>query len=130
SSHPPKSGPLTSHFLRLPSEVKMNAPLRVPTSTRTPLIALPPRGPSDVVSPYDDAGTTNSSRSAVHQGARRGEQLACLQPRLQAGQDHGPAAVELVVRALPQLVVGEGQPAGVADRLDLPGHPRRALGLH
>jgi hypothetical protein len=27
---------------RLPSEVKTNAPLRVPTSTRTPLIDEPP----------------------------------------------------------------------------------------
>src|SRR6267154_841653 len=37
-SHPAKCGPLTSHFSRLPSDVKMNAPLRVPTRTRTPLI--------------------------------------------------------------------------------------------
>ena len=36
-SQPPKCGPLTSHLLRFPSDVRMNAPLRVPTSTRTPL---------------------------------------------------------------------------------------------
>src|SRR6185369_7903673 len=37
-SQPAKWGPLTSHFSRLPSEVRMKAPLRVPTSTRTLLI--------------------------------------------------------------------------------------------
>ena len=38
-----------------------------------------------------------------------GEQLAALQPRLEPGQDHRPAAVELVVRALTQLVVDDGE---------------------
>ena len=37
--HPPKWGPLTSQRSRLPSAVSTNAPLRVPTRTRTPLIA-------------------------------------------------------------------------------------------
>src|SRR6266480_1354759 len=37
-SHPEKCGPLTSHFCRVPSEVRMNAPLRVPTRTRTELM--------------------------------------------------------------------------------------------
>src|SRR5205814_6067683 len=37
-SQPPKWGPLTSHFSRLPSELRINPPLRVPTSTRTLLI--------------------------------------------------------------------------------------------
>ena len=37
-SQPAKCGPLTSHFSRLPSEVRMNAPLRVPTRTRTLLM--------------------------------------------------------------------------------------------
>src|SRR6266576_3501951 len=37
-SQPAKWGPLTSHRSRLPSEVRTNAPLRVPTRTRTPLI--------------------------------------------------------------------------------------------
>src|ERR1700686_592306 len=37
-SQPAKCGPLTSHFSRLPSDVRTNAPLRVPTSTRTLLI--------------------------------------------------------------------------------------------
>src|SRR6266702_2843634 len=40
-SQPAKCGPLTSHFSRLPSDVSMNAPLRVPTSTRTLLIYSP-----------------------------------------------------------------------------------------
>src|SRR5580704_7475887 len=39
-SQPAKWGPLTSHFWRLPSDVRTNAPLRVPTRTRTPLIAF------------------------------------------------------------------------------------------
>src|SRR5581483_5247859 len=39
TSQPAKCGPLTSHFLRVPSEVRMNAPLWVPTSNRTLLIA-------------------------------------------------------------------------------------------
>src|ERR1041384_4232003 len=38
TSQPVKWGPLMSHFDRLPSAVMMNAPLRVPTSTRTLLI--------------------------------------------------------------------------------------------
>src|ERR1700682_3194552 len=37
-SQPAKCGPLTSHFSRLPSDVRMNAPLRVPTRTRTLLM--------------------------------------------------------------------------------------------
>src|SRR5260370_17043113 len=37
-SQPAKCGPLTSHFSRLPSDVRTNAPLRVPTKTRTRLI--------------------------------------------------------------------------------------------
>src|SRR5512146_334767 len=40
-SHPAKWGPLISHFSRLPSEVGTNAPLRVPTNNRTPLIDVP-----------------------------------------------------------------------------------------
>src|SRR4026208_1083724 len=38
-SQPPKCGPETSHRERLPSEDSTNAPFRVPTSNRTPLIA-------------------------------------------------------------------------------------------
>src|SRR5205807_1291807 len=34
----PKWGPLTSQRSRLPSDVRTNAPFRVPTRTRTPLI--------------------------------------------------------------------------------------------
>src|SRR5690554_1393476 len=37
-SQPPKCGPLTSHSWRLPSEVRINPPLRVPTKTLTPLM--------------------------------------------------------------------------------------------
>src|SRR5487761_843160 len=38
-AQPVKNGPATSHFSRLPSDVRINAPLRVPTSTRTLLIS-------------------------------------------------------------------------------------------
>src|SRR6266852_6967561 len=37
-SQPAKCGPLTSHFSRLPSDVRTKAPLRVPANTRTRLI--------------------------------------------------------------------------------------------
>src|SRR5215469_1863145 len=37
-SQPAKCGPLTVHFSRLPSAVRMNAPFLVPTSTRTLLM--------------------------------------------------------------------------------------------
>src|SRR3990172_837127 len=43
-SQPPKWGPLMSHRARFPSDVRTNAPLRVPTRTRIPLI--PPSFPS------------------------------------------------------------------------------------
>src|SRR5215217_2453221 len=61
-----------------------------------------------------------SAASAVHERARRGELRAGLEPRLQPGQDHRPAPVELLVDALPQLVVDECQPARVGHLLDLP----------
>src|ERR1700674_3969496 len=64
------------------------------------------------------------ARRAVHQRSRRGQQLARFEQCLQAGEDHRPTAVELVVGALAKLVVGDGQVARVADRFDLPGHPR------
>src|SRR5713226_5775163 len=38
-SHPAKWRPLTSQRSRLPSDVRTNAPLRVPTNSRTPLIS-------------------------------------------------------------------------------------------
>ena len=66
---------------------------------------------------------------AVHERTGGGEGLAGLQPGLEAGEDHRPAAVELWRGVVGQLVVGDGQPARVADRLDLPGHPRRAGAL-
>src|SRR5579863_1307195 len=34
-SQPAKCGPLMSHFSRFPSDARTNAPLRVPTNTRT-----------------------------------------------------------------------------------------------
>src|SRR6266446_2491276 len=47
----------------------------------------------------------------ITQRARGREQLAGLEKGLEAGQDHRPAAVELAVRVLAELVVGDGQPA-------------------
>src|SRR5215472_14954349 len=38
-SQPAKCGPLMSHFCLLPSDSRRNAPFRVPTKTRTPLIS-------------------------------------------------------------------------------------------
>src|SRR5262245_57890985 len=71
SSQPPKKGPLTSHFWRLPSAVMIKAPFLVPTRTRTLLTAcsfqfLPsPRGGGVVVSPLRPGG-----RGAGGEGAR------------------------------------------------------------
>src|SRR5260370_32594890 len=93
---------------------------------------------SDIVDslPFVLAGTSGPAGpragpgSAVKQRSRRGKQLACLEPGLQAGQDHRPAAVEFAGCPLAQLVVCHGQAAGVADRLDFPSDPRGALALH
>src|SRR3954451_13710209 len=56
-SQPPQNGPSTFQSLRLPSAVRTNAPLRVPTSTRTPLIQVLLQSPPT----YDVPGTENSS---------------------------------------------------------------------
>lgn len=66
----------------------------------------------------------------VHEGPGRRETFAGLQEGLEPGEDHRPSAVELLVGSLPQLIVGDRQPARVAHRLDLPGHSRGALALH
>src|SRR5260221_5430436 len=63
------------------------------------------------------------------QRSRRGQHFAGFQQRLESGEDHRPAAIELIVGALAQLVMGDCEPTGIADRHDLPGYPRRALGL-
>src|SRR5687767_13758427 len=63
----------------------------------------------------------------VHERARGRKRLAGLQPGLEPGQDHWPAAVELRWCVLAELVVRHGETARVADGLDLPGHPRGAL---
>src|ERR1700693_4994191 len=68
-------------------------------------------------------------RRRVQQRSGCGEELTGLQPGLEAGEDHRPAAVDLVVGVLAQLVMGDDQAARVADRLDLPGDPRGSLGL-
>src|SRR5690349_15007682 len=67
----------------------------------------------------------------VHQRTGRGQRLPGFEPRLQAGQDHRPSAVELGRCVRWQLIVDHRQAARVADRLDLPGHTGDAclLGL-
>src|SRR6478752_6083394 len=65
----------------------------------------------------------------VAQGAGRGQLLAGLQQRLEATENHRPAAVQLGVRALAQVAVDDDEPARVADRLDLPGDRRGPLAL-
>src|SRR6185295_13225965 len=89
------------------------------------------------------AGADRGSRGGIPAGRHRGcgglsvleraggrEQLSRFEQRLEPREDHRPAAVELVVRALAQLVVGDGQAARIPDLLDLPGDPRGALALH
>src|SRR6185437_8084903 len=84
-SHPAKWGPLTSHFSRLPSEVRMNAPLRVPARTLTLLIYLSPpdfaksrtrpsrRPPSDFVA--------GSARAIVRPSRTVPPKLSCQSQR-------------------------------------------------
>ena len=74
-----------------------------------------------------DVPLRDRGRSAVHEQSRRGQDLSCLEPGLEARKDHRPAAVELRVRTFAQLVVGEGQTARVTDGLDLPCRRGRCL---
>src|SRR5207302_4366597 len=69
-------------------------------------------------------------RARIAQRAGRRQRLPRLKERLQPGEDHRPAAVEFVAGALPQLVVHDRQPAGIADRFDLPRDARGRLRLH
>lgn len=71
-------------------------------------------GPDQPDRTSDDA----SSRSGEDRAG--GEEPTGLEPGLEAGEDHGPTAVELVMGAFSQLVAGDGEAARVADRLDLP----------
>src|ERR1700680_2338298 len=63
-SQPPKWGPLTSQRSRLPSAVRTNAPFRVPTRTRTLLMAAPLSH-----GPYDNR--TRAGGQAVDRGGGR-----------------------------------------------------------
>src|SRR5437763_7862295 len=95
---------------------------------------LPNAQPPSMISSRSGERAPRSSRRSrvlrVHEGPRRREELPRLEPRLEAGEDHRPAAVELRVRVLAQLVVRDGEPARVADRFDLPRDPSAALVLH
>ena len=70
----------------------------------------------------DTPAVQRSGTLGVHQRAGRGQQTPGLQPGLQAGQNHRPTAVQLVVCAIAQLVVSHGEPAGVLHLFDVPRH--------
>src|SRR6185503_1230082 len=73
-SQPAKCGPAISHFLRAASEVRMNAPLRVPTRTRTPDI-------NDLERRGTVQAAKNGSRNKFITSARsRNENMARLVP--------------------------------------------------
>src|SRR4051812_17328200 len=100
-SQPPKNGPSTFQSLRAPSALSTNAPLRVPTRTRTPLMLWPPEvvppgpqgaksrstAPSICACPrrYDDRTTGNSS-FGVDRGEIRGDP-GQVRPGLEWRQD-------------------------------------------
>src|SRR5690349_14985698 len=70
-SQPPNSGPSTFHSRRPPSAVRMNAPLRVPTSTRTPVTVPTPCGSLSDAS--DDRPRSDERATAKSSGPRRFE---------------------------------------------------------
>src|SRR5262249_60419135 len=72
----------------------------------------------------------SSARLLVEERSGRVEQLPRLDQGLEAGQDHHPAAVDLAVRVDRELVMDDGELAGVADLADLPGDPGRPDLLH
>src|SRR6266849_797005 len=84
SSQPAKCGPLTSQRSRLPSDVRMNAPLRVPTNTRIPLIAH--SYSSQPVRSVASLRRCASRRSVVTRG--RTSLLAINYPRYPESVDH------------------------------------------
>src|SRR5216684_1679015 len=83
-SQPAKCGPLTSQRSRLPSDVRMNAPLRVPTNTRIPLIAH--SYSSQPVRSVASLRRCASRRSVVTRG--RTSLLAINHPRYPESVDH------------------------------------------
>src|SRR5712671_151273 len=85
-SQPAKWGPLTSHFSRLPSAVRTNAPLRVPTRTLTLLISslpshifgysrlddgsLQPTTAADAMFSKERSGVVGSESAAAHRAGK------------------------------------------------------------
>src|SRR5438552_13228065 len=55
-------------------------------------------------------------RNRIPERSGCGEEFSRFEVGLEAGEDHRPAAVELLVRVLAKLVVGHGEAARVADR--------------
>src|SRR6185295_12956799 len=88
------------------------------------------RTPATPTTSLSGASSGGFRRLRIAKRARSRQQLAGLQQRLQAGEDHRPAAVELAVSILAQLVVGDREPARILDLLDLPGDARGPLTLH
>src|SRR3954471_20555434 len=60
-----------SHRSRFPSEVRMNAPLRVPTSTRTPLMVYSFMPVSDFRFPPSHYGILGTCRSTLNRSITR-----------------------------------------------------------
>ena len=58
-----------------------------------------------------------------------GEKFSGFQQRFQPGKDHRPAAVELIIRALAELIVGHLEQTGIGDLLDLPSYPGSSFRL-
>ena len=69
-------------------------------------------------------------RLLIHQGAGSGQQFAGLEQGLEAGEDHRPTAVELIIRTLAELIVGNLEKARIGNGDDFPGNPRSAFSLH
>jgi GNAT superfamily N-acetyltransferase len=84
---------------------------KMPSSSRIKNEAALPDGVALDVLDRPVASSAGPLGVRVEQRAGRRERLAGLQQRLQTGQDHRPAAVELRVGALGKLVVDHGQPA-------------------
>src|SRR5260370_34130096 len=86
SSQPAKCGPLTSQRSRLPSDVRMNAPLRVPTNTRIPLIGHSSSSVVKLCRSVASPRLCTTRRSVVTRGGT--SLLAVNHPRYPESVDH------------------------------------------
>jgi hypothetical protein len=81
--------------------------------------------PSAVSVPQPSVQLTHLNRSSCS-----AIELRRFQSTLEAGQNHWPAAKELIICAVTELVAGNHQAARVADRLHLPRNPLCAFCLY